>query len=50
MNNTGTEEVSIMKQTAFWREKTETIEHYTKQTNMSQSLKEVYILLSVNSV
>ena len=27
VNNTGTKQVSIMKQTAFWREKTESIEH-----------------------
>ena len=27
LNNTGTKQVSIMKQTAFWREKTESIEH-----------------------
>jgi len=27
VNNTGTKQVSIMKQTAFWREKTKSIEH-----------------------
>jgi len=27
MNNTGTKQVRIMKQIAFWREKTESIDH-----------------------
>jgi len=27
VNNTGTKQIIIMKQTAFWREKKESIEH-----------------------
>ena len=37
MNNTGTKKDSIMKQTAFWREKTESIEHV-------QNIQYLYLL------
>ena len=37
MNNTGTKEFSVMKQTAFRREKTESIEHV-------QNIQYIYLL------
>ena len=37
MNNTETKQVSIMKQTAFWREKTESTKHV-------QNIQYLYLL------